>query len=249
MSDLNFAASCVLSFIEEKTREDGSVFKAFKPDAPEWCRSLVMVAHDGEFPSNSRYDLICKALDCIADSDAKEESDALEEVRQWSLDALPCWTGDLLSFFADHPGRLKYCDQAAEDGSAESIYDTLSEGWRLCFEEVLYTVISSLEEEKDSIFNPDTDCEIILSDSNGIYIPKIYCDDIDEEEAELMCISWEDVKTCQSGPDCEGYWDAWQTIEQNAEWKDFNGEEWRLLHNGDLWAVKANVEIPESWLF
>jgi len=247
MSDLNHAASYVLSFIEEKTREDGSIFKAFKSDAPEWCRSLAMVAHDEEFPSDSRYDLICKALDLIADSDAKEESDAMEEVRQWSLDTMPCWTTKLLSFFAENAGRLKYCDQAVEDGSAESIYDILSEGWRLCFEEVLHTVISSLEEERDSIFNPDTDCELILSDSSGIYIPKMYCDGIDQEEAELMFIDWEDVKICQSGPDCEGYWEAWQAIEQNVEWTDINGEEWRLLQNGDLWAVKANVEVPESW--
>lgn len=249
MSDLNHAASYVLSFIEEKTRDDGSTFKAFKSEAPEWCRSLAMVAHDGEFPNDSRYDLICKALDSIADSDAKEESEAMEEVRQWSLDALPCWTTSLLSFFAENAGRLKYCDQAMEDGSAESIDDILSEGWRLCFEEVLCTVISSLEEERDSIFNPDTDCELILSDSNGIYIPKMYCDGVDEEEAESMCVDWKDVKICQAGPDHEHYWEAWQSIERDTEWTDSNGEEWRLLQNGDLWAVKANVEIPESWLF
>jgi len=207
-----------------------------------------MVAHDGEFASDSRYDLICKALELIADSDAKEESDAEEEFREWSLNVM-CLTTGLLSFFAENAGRLKYCDQAMENGAVESIYDILSEGWRLCFEEVLHSVISSLEEERDSIFNPDTDCQLILSDSYGIYIPKMYCDGIDEEEAESMGISWEDVKICQAGPDHEHYWEAWQAIEQDAEWTDINGEEWRLLQNGDLWAVKANVEIPESWLF
>lgn len=99
------------------------------------------------------------------------------------------------------------------------------------------------------VFNPDTDCKLILSDANGIYIPKMWCDGLDEEESELMGISWRDVQTCQAGPDEEFYWYAWSEIERNATWTDLDGQEWRLLQNGDLWAIKADAEIPESWFF
>jgi hypothetical protein len=127
-----------------------------------------------------------------------------------------------------------------------TVYRLLSEGWRVAAEETLSFLISSLEEERLSVFNPDTDCQLLLCDSHGIYIPKLWSWGISEDNCEDYSVSWEDVKICQSGPDEELYWESWQSICDSASWEE-NGSMWRLLQNGDLWAVKADVEIPEEW--
>jgi hypothetical protein len=56
------------------------------------------------------------------------------------------------------------------------------------------------------------------------------------------------VLICQAGPDHELYWEAWDAILRDAQWSERDGDEWTLYQNGDLWAVKLDVEIPEEWL-
>jgi hypothetical protein len=94
---------------------------------------------------------------------------------------------------------------------------------------------SSLEKERGSIFNPDTDCQLLLRDSHGIYIPQLYCADISEDDCEALSVSWEDVKTCQSGPDEELYWAAWSSICDSASWEE-NGEEFHARRSRTGWA-------------
>lgn len=83
---------------------------------------------------------------------------------------------------------------------------------------------------------------IALSDRNGIYIPQLYCNHIDEKIAKEMNISMEDVLICQSGPDHEWYWESWDAIISNAEWIE-DGVKWGLHQDGDLW------EVPEGFSF
>ena len=83
---------------------------------------------------------------------------------------------------------------------------------------------------------------LALSDRHGIYIPQLYCNQIDEKIAEEMNIEMEDVLICQSGPEHEWYWESWDLITSNAEWIE-NGVKWRLYQNGDLW------EVPEGFSF
>ena len=96
-------------------------------------------------------------------------------------------------------------------------------------------------------FNPDTDCRLILSDSHGQYIPQLFCADLTQADAEAMGIDPQDVKDCQLGPDNEFYWEAWQSILDAAESTDSHGIKWRLEQNGDLWEIRADAEIPDSW--
>jgi hypothetical protein len=208
-----------------------------------------MAAHGDEFPNDSRYALISSCLEALSQGSFDNEEEANEALQDLSLDLLPCYTEELLQWFSVRCSRLSSCDEALESGRVGecTIYELLSEGWRVDCEETLSSLISSLEEERGSLFNPDTDCQLLLSDSHGVYIPQLYCSDISEDECEDLSVSWEDVKVCQSGPDSELYWEAWQSICDSAEWEE-NLEMWRLLQNGDLWAVKADCEIPEEWL-
>ena len=82
---------------------------------------------------------------------------------------------------------------------------------------------------------------LVLADHHGIYIPQLWCAGIDQEEAELLCIDWQDVQTCQAGPGQGWYWEAWEAIERCASWTDQHGTTWGLYQDGDLW------EVPEGY--
>jgi hypothetical protein len=209
----------------------------------------MMAAHGEEFPNDSRYALISSCLEALAQGSFDNEEEASEALLDLSIDLLPSYTEELLCWFSARCSRLSSCDDAMESGRVTecTAYELLSEGWRVAAEETLSSLISSLEEERLSIFNPDTDCQLLLGDSHGRFIPQLYCSDISEDDCEDFSISWEDVRLCQSGPDEELYWEAWQSILDSAEYEE-GGEMWRLLQNGDLWAVKADCEIPEEWL-
>lgn len=239
--------------MEEAQRPSGALFLRLSSSAPSWASAAIHEAHCGELPNDSRYQLIRDALSSLAEGSFSSEEDALEALPELSADLLPCLTSSLLGWFAASPSRLASCDQAIEEGRLSeggfSSFDLLSEGWRICAEDSLSSLISSLEEERSSLFNPDTDSQLLLSDSHGIYIPKLWAEEIeDAEEASWFSVKWEDVEACQAGPDHPLYWEAWDAILSDALW-DENGEDWRLLQNGDLWAVKAEAEIPEAWLF
>jgi hypothetical protein len=207
-----------------------------------------MAAHNEELPNNSRYALISSCLEALSQGSFDNEEEATEALQDLSLDLLPCWTEELLQWFSAHPSRLGDCDEALESGRVSecATYELLSEGWRVAAEETLSSLISSLEEERGSLFNPDTDCQLLLCDSHGIYIPKLWSWGVSEADCEALSVSWEDVQVCQKGPGEEFYCEAWQSICDSALWEE-NGSEWRLLQSGDLWAVRADCEIPEEW--
>jgi hypothetical protein len=249
VATLSAAAALLSSSLEEALRSDGSPFLRLSSSAPSWGSDVIRAAHGGELPNDSRYALIASCLEALADGSFGDEEEAREALYDLSLELLPSLTWDLLQWFSERVSRLSSCDEAQEEGRVGelSAYGLLSEGWRVDCEETLSSLLSSLEEERGSIFNPDTDCRLLLGDSHGIYIPQLYCSDISEDDCEALSIDWEDVQTCQSGPDEELYWDSWLSICDSASWEE-NGDEWRLLQNGDLWAIRAEAELPEEWL-
>lgn len=251
MASLSAAAALLLSSLEEAERPDGSSFLRLSSSAPSWGSSVIREAHLGELPNDSRYELIRDALSLLSDNCLPDAEEAEEAIPTFSMDLLPVATCDLLQWFAAHANRLSDCDEALENGRVSggsdfSSYDLLSEGFRLSAEETLSSLISSLEEERETLFNPDTDCRFLLSDSHGIYIPQLWAQSLSEKDCDDFSVSWEDVKLCQSGPDEPLYWEAWQSILDNAEYKE-DREMWRLIQNGDLFAVRAGAEIPEEW--
>lgn len=249
MASFLFTAHQLLSSLEKSSRDDGSSFLRLSSGAPEWATDIVRAAHCGELPNDSRYELIQDALQALSDHCCDSAEEAREASHEISLDLLPIHSGDLLSWFSDLPMRLSDCGEAVDCGrvSELSVYELLSEGFRMGAEETLEALISEIEETRLSVFDPASDCRLLLSDSHGQYIPSIFCEGMTEETTEEFGISWEDALLCQSGPDEELYWEAWQSILDSAEWEE-DGEMWRLHQNGDLWAIRADVEIPEEAL-
>jgi hypothetical protein len=86
---------------------------------------------------------------------------------------------------------------------------------------------------------------LVLLDTHGVYIPQMYCADLDKHLAECMGVDYQDVQTCQAGPDTEWYWEAWQNILDNAAVVN-DGVTWRLHQDGDLWEVPDGYEWPED---
>jgi hypothetical protein len=241
------AAEALSSSLQKQSRADGSSFLALASGSPEWMRDAVREAHLGELPNDSRFELISSLAEALSHCD---EENAREESWEIALSATPSFTGELLQWFAAHPSRLSDCDENLErylsghGGEFSGTFELLSNGYTYSAEHSLFSLIDSLANAP--FFNPDTDCKLLFSDANGIHIPKLWADELSEEEAEDFGVDWQDVLTCQDGPDAEGYWEAWQAILDSAEWEE-DGRMWRLVQNGDLWAVDADAEIPDTW--
>jgi hypothetical protein len=74
--------------------------------------------------------------------------------------------------------------------------------------------------------------DLIISDANGIYIPKIFADGYEWEG-----ISEEDRTILRSGPEHEHYWEAWDDVIASARFTDQYGYTWQLYQDGDLFAA------------
>ena len=255
MATFSAAADLLSSSFEKRTREGGSPFWALRSGSPEWLCSAVMLAHEDEMPSDSRYELIRSAALALSESSFSDEEDARDALYELSQGLCSLSSYELLQWFSANLSRLSDCDEALEEmgSSVSSVSDALEMGYRRAAESVLSVLISEIEENRLSVFNPDTDCRLLLSDAHGIYIPQLYCQGISKSEAKELSMDWWAVETCQHGPDEEFYWDAWQSILDSAEITEpstLKEEEsvWRLVQSGDLWQVRSDVEIPEEWL-
>lgn len=85
---------------------------------------------------------------------------------------------------------------------------------------------------------------ILLSDSNGIYIPKFF--------AEHMAEGWTggseyDLSVLKSGPEAESYWEVWDWYLTYASHVDKNGKTWRLYQDGDLFAICDELMSDEEY--
>lgn len=254
MATFSAAAPFLVSCFQDAKRDDGSDYIRKVPDSPDWVQELIYACHDGEWPNDARYTLIRDVAVSIADQHFSDVDDARDAISDLSVDLLPAYTAEILQWFAANTTRLEDCDTVigTYGNVPDSAYALLSAGYQLAIENVLGLVVDSLEENRLSIFNPDTDCRLLISDNQGIYIPQLYCQQLTEDDAADYGVEWSDVVCCQSGPDQEWYWESWQAIIDTAEISEpatLKEEEsvWRLHQSGDLWMVRADVELPEGF--
>ena len=80
----------------------------------------------------------------------------------------------------------------------------------------------------------------LIDGHHGIYIPQIFARNfpttdwgITEEQTEILL----------EGPNPAGagdlYWDVWDEVLTNAEWRDGEGNVWYLMQDGDLFAAMS----------
>lgn len=86
--------------------------------------------------------------------------------------------------------------------------------------------------------------EILLSDSNGVYIPEIFAKNF-AEGWEAMS-EW-DLETLKSGPQHDSYWDVWNWVLDNVIHTDKLGNKWRLYQDGDLFAICDELMSDEEY--
>ncbi|MCP3653588.1 MAG: hypothetical protein GY766_01635 [Herbaspirillum sp.] len=78
-----------------------------------------------------------------------------------------------------------------------------------------------------------------LDSARGVYIPRDFALMIDPQD--WTGIDPQDLQTLKDGPDSEFYWDAWESVLNNAESLDG----WTLHQDGDLWLVQLDKAISD----
>ena len=82
---------------------------------------------------------------------------------------------------------------------------------------------------------------LLLSDARGIYIPRDFMD----------FENWQGITEWQreqlQAPDNEFYWDAWESVLNNATYKD-GKYTYHLMQDGNLWACCSELMTEEEKL-
>lgn len=85
--------------------------------------------------------------------------------------------------------------------------------------------------------------EILLSDARGIYIPRDFVQGFDL--TKWYGINESDVEILQD-PDNEFYWEAWESVLNNAKFKSDDGRVFSLWQDGDLFAICYEMMTDEE---
>lgn len=86
--------------------------------------------------------------------------------------------------------------------------------------------------------------ELLIDGRHGQFIPKIFASDFDLSQFNIELSEYD--KEALLDPDHEWYWEAWQTIENNAYLIDDHGNEYTLLLDGDLWLICYELMTDEE---
>jgi hypothetical protein len=89
---------------------------------------------------------------------------------------------------------------------------------------------------------------LFLSDARGVYIPRDFAAGVRRD-----CLSGVrdgDMVTLAAGPEHEWYWDAWQSVCDNATVTDpATGVRYAVWQDGDCWLLPEGMEISDYGSF
>lgn len=83
--------------------------------------------------------------------------------------------------------------------------------------------------------------QILIGDHQGVYIPQQFA-----SWAGWSGIDLNDIDLVSKGPDHEWYWEAWESIINDAFHVDKDGHHWRLYQDGDLFAYCEELMTEEE---
>jgi hypothetical protein len=84
------------------------------------------------------------------------------------------------------------------------------------------------------MLHPNSTCELLLSDTQGIYIPRDFYNDFNFRAWHLNKKNFRALKN----PDHEWYWEAWDELLNKAWYKAPDGHKWHLSQDGDLFMYR-----------
>ena len=85
-----------------------------------------------------------------------------------------------------------------------------------------------------------------LSDARGQYIPRDFANSFADRAKTVTGVSDDDWITLENGPDTEWYWEAWDSVCNNAIVTDENGVQYRIHQDGDCWLVPDGMEWSDE---
>lgn len=80
----------------------------------------------------------------------------------------------------------------------------------------------------------------IVDGHHGIYVPQVWCERYGEQAIKSAGVAAVDVEDLLMGPECEVYWEAWDSI-LNDYCHVVDGVKHFLSQDGDLF------EVPETY--
>jgi len=83
--------------------------------------------------------------------------------------------------------------------------------------------------------------QILVSDHHGVHIPQAFVENFDWSGIDVN-----DINLVYKGPDHEWYWEAWESIVNDAFQIDKNGNTWKLYQDGDLFAYCEELMSDEE---
>lgn len=133
------AAQFAREFFTKDKRLSGESYWHTTDKAPQWVKDLCQEAHGGMLPDDYRYLYIVESLEAIIDNNGDSDSVELEA---------DCRTSELTTWLASCTTRAEYVDQSIEEfgQSAEGVLQQIGMGQFLEKQEVLQSVVSSLED-------------------------------------------------------------------------------------------------------
>ena len=90
--------------------------------------------------------------------------------------------------------------------------------------------------------------EILLSDARGQYIPRDFTTTYNLTQWGYAAQQAIEISNDLSNPENEYYWDAWETILNNAKHTTPEGNAYRLHHDGDLFAICDELMTDDDYL-
>lgn len=144
------AARDALRHFVTRVRRDGITYVALVYDAPEWVRQLVKEAHGDMLPDDHRYAMVEGALHALAD--AGPDADPDDTITEWSVEATPTFTADLLQWLGSSIARIGYANEALEQMGADTggITNVIAYGWSAEAGEVGHLVAAALRERVEA---------------------------------------------------------------------------------------------------
>lgn len=80
----------------------------------------------------------------------------------------------------------------------------------------------------------------IIDGHHGVYVPQVWAERYGAQAAKTAGVDPFDVSRLLFGPECNGYWEAWESI-LDSYCHEVDGVKHHLSQDGDLF------EIPDTW--